>query len=324
MMGNSFLSVALCTYNGSRYLPDQLQSIAQQTRLPDELIIADDWSTDDTPKIIDAFKRSAGFPVHITINPRNLGVTQNFDKAISLCAGDIIVLSDQDDCWHPEKLRHILAEFSRSPQVGLVFSNAELVDKSLRSLGCRLWERVGFHREKQLQASKGNLFRLLLKENYVTGATMAFRSRFRRAILPVPVNFVHDAWIALIISAMAEVALIPDPLIKYRLHAGNQIGVTPLSFAGRWRRALKADETTFFTQADDYRRVLERLAVLPDAAKIALSINELQEKLNHLHQRAKMRQEPIARFKLAFKELVQLRYHHYASGWASFAQDVFL
>jgi glycosyltransferase involved in cell wall biosynthesis len=323
-MGQSFLSVALCTYNGCRYLPEQLQSIAQQTRLPDELIIADDRSTDDTLKIIDAFKRSAGFPVHITINPKNLGVTKNFEQAISLCSGEVIVLSDQDDCWHPEKLRHILAEFSRSPQVGLVFSNAELVDDSLRPLGYRLWERVGFHRDKQLRAIQGNLFRLLLKENYVTGATMAFRSHFRRAILPVPSNFVHDAWIALIISAMADVALIPDPLIKYRLHAGNQIGVSPLGFAGRWRRALKADDHTFFTQAENYRRVLERLAAMPDTPQIAPRINELQEKLNHLHQRAKMRQEPIARFMLAFKELVQLRYHHYSSGWASFAKDVFL
>jgi hypothetical protein len=163
-----------------------------------------------------------------------------------------------------------------------------------------------------------------LKENYVTGATMAFRSHFRRAILPVPLNFVHDAWIALIISAMADVALIPDPLIKYRLHAGNQIGVTPLDFAGRWRRALKADENTFFTQAEAYSRVLERLAVMADAPNIAPRINELQEKLDHLHQRAIMRQEPIARFMLAFKELVHLRYHHYSSGWTSFAKDVFL
>ena len=123
---------------------------------------------------------------------------------------------------------------------------------------------------------------------------------------------------------MADVALIPDPLIKYRLHASNQIGVTPLGFAGRWRRALRADDHTFFTQAGNYRRVLERLAVLPDAPQIALRINELQGKLNHLHQRAKMRQEPIARFMLAFKELVHFRYHHYSSGWASFAKDVFL
>jgi glycosyltransferase involved in cell wall biosynthesis len=324
MMGNNSLSVALCTYNGSQYLPDQLHSIAQQTRLPDELIIADDRSTDDTLKIIDDFKRSAGFPVHININHKNLGVTPNFEQAISLCTGDIIVLSDQDDWWHPEKLRHILAEFSKSPKVGLVFSNAEMVDESLRPLGYCLWERVGFHSDKQLQAIKGNLFSLLLKENYVTGATMAFRSHFRRAILPIPLNFVHDAWIAVIISAMADVVLIPDPLIKYRLHAGNQIGVMTLGFAGRWRRALKADENTYVTQAEGYSRVLERLAVMRDAPKIAHRINEVQGKLNHLHQRAKMRQEPMARFVLAFKELVHLRYHHYSSGWASFAKDVFL
>jgi hypothetical protein len=97
-----------------------------------------------------------------------------------------------------------------------------------------------------------------------------------------------------------------------------------LGFAGRWRRALKADENTYVTQAEGYSRVLERLAVMRDAPKIAPRINEVQGKLNHLHQRAKMRQEPMARFVLAFKELVHLRYHHYSSGWASFAKDVFL
>ena len=101
------ISIAMCTWNGISYLPSQLDSIAKQTRRPDELVICDDASRDNTIVLLRSFAVTANFPVHIIENPARLGSTANFSKAISLCQGDVIVFSDQDDVWQIEKLAMI-------------------------------------------------------------------------------------------------------------------------------------------------------------------------------------------------------------------------
>ena len=142
------ISIALCTYNGSRYLKEQLDSIAGQTRLPSELIIRDDRSTDDTVDIARRFAETAPFAVKVHVNSENVGSTKNFELAIEGCSGDIIALSDQDDIWLPQKLERLEAEFAADPGVGLVFSDAELTDEKLAPLGVRLW-RETFKRRDQ-------------------------------------------------------------------------------------------------------------------------------------------------------------------------------
>src|SRR6185503_21242379 len=129
------LSIALGTYNGAVHLKEQLQSYATQTRTPDELVISDDQSTDDTTRLIEEFAAAAGFPVRLSVNESNLGIAKNFEKAISLCRGDVILLSDQDDVWHSDKLESVERIFEAKPQLSLVFSNAELVDEKLASAG---------------------------------------------------------------------------------------------------------------------------------------------------------------------------------------------
>src|SRR6266704_3029265 len=98
------ISIALCTYNGARFLPEQLESIAAQTRLPDEMVVCDDRSADETTDIIRTFAKNALFPVRLEINEQKLGSTKNFEKAIRLCHGEIIAPADQDDVWNPQKL----------------------------------------------------------------------------------------------------------------------------------------------------------------------------------------------------------------------------
>src|ERR1051326_9204347 len=143
------LSIALCTYNGAVYLKEQLESIAAQTRRPDELVISDDQSTDNTLRVIEEFAPTAGFPVRLSVNESNLGTPKNFEKAISLCRGDVIVLSDQDDVWHPDKLESVERVFESKPQLSLVFSNAELVDETLRLYDETLFDMVQFTEQKQ-------------------------------------------------------------------------------------------------------------------------------------------------------------------------------
>src|SRR5215208_90703 len=99
--------VAMCTYNGAQFVAEQLDSIAAQTRRPDELVVCDDGSDDATPEIIREFAHRASFPLRFYVNETNLGSTRNFERAISLCEGDFIALADQDDVWLPEKLERL-------------------------------------------------------------------------------------------------------------------------------------------------------------------------------------------------------------------------
>src|SRR5258708_997920 len=134
------ISVAMCTYNGVRFLPEQLESIAAQTRLPDELVVCDDRSTDESVEIIRQFAHRAPFAVRLEINANNRGVTKNFQKAIELCQGDVIALADQDDVWKAQKLQRIVEALEKSPQCILVFSDGECIDGAGLELGFTLWD----------------------------------------------------------------------------------------------------------------------------------------------------------------------------------------
>src|SRR6185369_1297730 len=136
--------------------------------------------------------------------------TKNFEKAIGLCAGDIIALADQDDIWRPEKLARIVEALAAAPDVGLVFSDADVVDGLSRPVGLRLWDLFGGTRARKDLARPERAFRLLLPGWTITGATMAFRAEFRPLLLPIPAHLamLHDGWIALIISTVARIHFI--------------------------------------------------------------------------------------------------------------------
>ena len=119
-------------------LPEQLASIAAQTRQPDELVVCDDGSSDATPQIVEDFASLVAFPVRFFRNPKNLGSTKNFEQAIGLCTGDLIALCDQDDIWLPEKLARQAEMLERDASLGGVFSDAELVDDRSQPIGKRL------------------------------------------------------------------------------------------------------------------------------------------------------------------------------------------
>jgi len=141
---NSGISIAMCTYNGESFLLEQLESIAKQTVLPDELIICDDQSTDGTLKIVQDFQNKSPFHMRIYLNSSKLGSTKNFEKAISQCNENIIVLSDQDDFWFPNKLEKMIRVFKNQAKTGYIFSNAIIVDEKLQNSSFTIWERISF------------------------------------------------------------------------------------------------------------------------------------------------------------------------------------
>src|SRR5918993_2278832 len=140
------VSVAMTTYNGGAYLTEQLNSIFAQTRLPDELIVCDDQSTDATRAILDEFAARGTVPMTVVVNDQRLGSNENFEKAIGLCTGDIIFLSDQDDVWRDNKVATIEREFERDPELGIVFTNGDLIDGAGLSLEGSMWQSFNFHR----------------------------------------------------------------------------------------------------------------------------------------------------------------------------------
>jgi glycosyltransferase involved in cell wall biosynthesis len=222
--GQNRISVALCTYNGEPFLPQQLASIAQQTRPPDELIVCDDRSTDRTVSILREFATSAPYPVRIYENEHNLGSSANFERAIRLCEGNLIALSDQDDIWYPIRLERSEQEFTVHPEAGLVFSDADVINDRNERTGATMWQRNGFAGKRSRDLLAGE-YTLLAKHRFVTGATVMFRAGLRERCLPIGQGWIHDEWIALMTAAFFDLRPIDQALIRYRIHGSQQVGL---------------------------------------------------------------------------------------------------
>jgi hypothetical protein len=322
-------SVAMCTYAGARFVGAQLESIAAQTRPPDELVVCDDGSADETRELVGEFAARAPFPVRLSVNERNLGSTRNFGRAISLCAGDLIALSDQDDVWHPEKLEKLEARFDARPSVGLVFTDAELVDERLRPTGRRLWESIGFGPRERRLVRRGRALDVLLPGWSVTGATMAFRADFRDLVLDIPEDLalIHDGWIALMVAAVSEIDYIAEPLIQYRQHPRQQVGAPPERHRAP-RQGLEgvAVAARRVNSYDELIRVAERararLSERRGAAGERRALRRLDARLTHLRARANLPEGLLRRAPSVLREFVTLRYHHYSNGTLSAVKDL--
>jgi glycosyltransferase involved in cell wall biosynthesis len=330
----SKISIALCTYNGARFLPAQLESFLNQTRLPDELIVCDDCSTDETPQIVNDFARRAPFTVSFRVNEKNLGSTKNFERAISLCGGDLIFLSDQDDVWLPQKLARIETEFDKNSQVGLVFSDAEIVDENLHPANCGLWQFT-FSEERRENARNGNFFDVLLWQNVVTGATMAFRSEYRKIFTPIPEripNLIHDGWISLLIANEAEVVFVEEPLIKYRQHSNQQLGI---DYDAAFKRSFAERKERYAAGIEVGREEIERLEQMkeiftayPQFEKRRGSVSfddlieEKREQIAHYDARMNLPLNRFERFLPVGRETLTGRYRRFSKGFLSVAKDL--
>jgi len=321
------ISVAMCTYNGAEFLPQQLQSIVEQLRPPDEIVICDDGSTDKTQALLKQFAAESPIPVSLRFNDQNLGSSRNFEQAIRLCAGDVIALSDQDDVWRSDKLQYVEESFNGTPRAGLFFSDAEIVDVDLNPLGKTMWEVIDFNAQKRKLVAISRGHEVLITGWTVTGATMAFRSGFVNLALPIPdgIAMIHDGWIALTIASVADVVMIDEPLIKYRQHGRQQIGApdgtkSQPSLTETWGAALRrhsssADLYKILSALD--RRLREQSAAF-DVREALLFVGDYSF---HLNVRANLPPNRLSRLPSILRELVTLRYHEYANGFKSAAKD---
>jgi glycosyltransferase involved in cell wall biosynthesis len=321
----SKISIALCTFNGAPYLSQQLDSFLSQSRRPDEIIICDDRSLDPTPSILKAFAKTAPFDTQIFINDHTLGVTQNFEKAINACSGDVIALSDQDDVWHYQKLEQLEKVFSSQTDIGAVFSNAEIVDASLSPLGYTMWQRIRFPPGEQQRVHLGDTLAVLLKHYIATGATLAFRAAFKPVILPIPDFWYHDTWICLLIAALSTVSIIETPLIQYRQHSQNELGGIQKGLRQQIAEALKIKREDYYTlEIKKYHALCERLDNLSGGFTLTQNNRLLvQEKCDHLQTRASLHKNRLLRIPVICSEIGKLRYQRYARNWGSIAMDFF-
>jgi glycosyltransferase involved in cell wall biosynthesis len=319
-------SVAMCTYNGADFLSDQLESIIAQSRQPDEIIVCDDGSTDETQTLLRQFAATSPVPVSLHFNEQNLGSVKNFEKAISLCTGDVIALSDQDDVWRADKLRLIEDAFRNAPKGGMVFSDAEIVDENLQSLERRMWDQVSFDAHKRKLVRQGRALEVLITGWTVTGATMAFRSELVKLCLPIPdgIAMIHDGWIALNVAAVAEVVMIEEPLIKYRQHRRQQIGEpskieteTEPSLIEAFRRRNSTAELYEILETLEKRLVAQSASY--DTRNALAFVGDYSF---HLNARANLPQNRLNRLPTILRELLTRRYHEYANGFKSAAKDL--
>jgi glycosyltransferase involved in cell wall biosynthesis len=210
------ISVVMATYNGERYLKEQIDSILSQTLSPQEFIVCDDCSTDGTVAILEQYQRKQ--LLTYVVNERQLGLIGNFKKAVSLAAeNNCVALSDQDDIWLPDKLLSSAAvlEHMDNNFPCLVHTDLTLVDVQNRVLN------DSFKDELAQTGYRHNLETLLFA-NFVTGCTMLMNTELRHAFpdMPDDIKF-HDAWIALFASVFGSIDEIYIPMVRYRKHGNN-------------------------------------------------------------------------------------------------------
>lgn len=223
------ISVALCTYNGERYIRQQIESILDQTLSVDEIVVCDDGSTDETLSIIESFRENTSVDIRIYRNETNLGVCANFQKAVDLCNGDIIFLSDQDDVWHLDKVETVVGYFNLHHQKQVVFTDGQLIDGSGEAISDgTLWKCFGIDNTCLKQIENGLGMEIFAFENRATGATMAIRrgfeytSSFSKFCID---DILHDGALAMLALIDNRLGHIDKCLIDYRIHGNQECGI---------------------------------------------------------------------------------------------------
>lgn len=218
------ISVAMATYNGEKYVGEQLQSICNQTQKVDEIVIIDDCSEDGTADIIRRYANEyLECNIRFFVNETNLGYKKNFKKAMSLCGGDIIFLSDQDDIWQDNKVEVLTGILENHENVSLVSSSFRQIDGAgmLVSDNKSVYMRKLKQRELVAVPLKDLIF-----HNISQGCAMAFRKEVKNLYLQFFVEELPHDWILNIIAAIGKKCYyLNSPLFSYRIHGKNTTGL---------------------------------------------------------------------------------------------------
>lgn len=302
------LSIAMATYNGGPYIREQLDSLAAQSRIPDELVITDDGSTDNTLEEIRRFAETAPFPVHLHENSENLGYSRNFAKALGLTTGEVVFPCDQDDAWMPEKIATMLAEFEARAGTALILCDTLLCDGNLKPNG---QTKLG-----QIRANG------LPDRAHLMGCCIAVRRSLLDLALPQPEEaHAHDNWLVQIADELNLSVRLETPLQYYRLHGKNASDFFVNSAKKQnaldraWHRlrrlvrhlttpgGLAAERVTLAALYDHITRRTEGFSRLAGAQNYARAKHHLRRKRDFLARRLAIRSSHRLRRPLAILSL---------------------
>ena len=252
-------SVALCSYNGEKYIHQQIDSILSQTHKPSEIVVCDDGSTDRTPEILAEYQKQYPEIFRIHFNEINLRSVKNFEKAISLCSKKIIFLSDQDDIWAENKAEKIVSFLDNHPEIDVVATNGFCIDENgAVHEKYSLWDASVFLKEKEKNI---DYFEIILLCNIATGASMAFRAALKPEIMPFPVlkDYHHDEWIAVNTARKGRFAFLNDKLFYYRTHQEQQVGGVFFDKTEEGKAKLMKSFNLEPNNFSEYKKLLKRL-----------------------------------------------------------------
>lgn len=229
------VTVAMATYNGERYLREQLDSILLQTLPPAEIIVCDDASTDGTANILEEYQRKG--LLKYFVNGRTSGYIANFKKAVSLCKSDhYIALSDQDDIWLPEKIRsgmNLLMDIDEGGKPAMVYSDLIFVDEEKKIINESFRNELG-------QDTYEHCLETLLFGGFVNGCTMLMNPLMASYFSTIPESrfATHDTWMSLIAYTFGKVGIIPSSQILYRRHQKNTTDLIDFTKPNRFKRLI--------------------------------------------------------------------------------------
>lgn len=226
MFHKNKISIVMCTYNGENYIVDQLNSIKRQTIQPDEIVIVDDASKDNTVNFVRKTMLDWEGNLILSINDANLGYKKNFAKALQKATGDIIFLSDQDDWWEATKIEKQMMALEAHPRILLCFHNALLVDKNLTSLGISFWDTLKF----SPSSFERNDYSRFSIDSMVQGCSCALRRELVNISLPFCNEAHHDEWIAMNAIMNGGILPIDECLLRYRQTGNNTLGASVEGF----------------------------------------------------------------------------------------------
>jgi len=205
-MTQPLVSIALCTYNGAKYLAQQLDSLVNQTYPSIEIIAVDDCSTDETFAVLTAYAAKY-HQFKIYRNEENLGFTGNFERAVKLCSGEMIALCDQDDTWLPEKIELQVKAIGDNM---LLYHDSEFVNERGVPMNKKMSDIMNFYRGDEPEA--------FLFFNSVSGHAILMKKELLDYALPLKKGFFHDWWLAYVATNVGEIDFIPQCLVRYRQH----------------------------------------------------------------------------------------------------------
>jgi len=318
------ISIALATYNGTRFLVEQLESFLAQTRPPDEIVISDDCSTDSTFELLKTFRNRCSIPVVLMPGDRNEGHLRNFERALSRCTGDLVFLSDQDDWWDADKIEVVVNVATQHPDADLFINDAYYANESLERQNATVLSRV----EAVGTSSDG----------HIAGACTAVTQRFLRFLLPFPPRDCpqHDVYIHRWANLLYNKIVIRKPLQLWRIHsnsatAGNEMhSPVTASVLSRYAQARGVDSALaceakaveFSMMRDVLSERCGELRVMPTAPAAEGLEAAIAAVISANIARARVAKTGRAlRLPLIAAMLVRGQYRHF-KGWKSLAKDL--